>query len=308
MDPVEIIFGKVVRQVKKYMKSVNIEGKGIEKQRKLEHIRIKQYDRLFAQEIKKYAYAIHIDTLHPFHRALLDISPGIENLRKALAQVRAIMNVLASIRDEALFEVTRARSRSELLRVRRAYLGRVKSVLERSRNAFEKIVKAKRTLSSTKGIKIGVPTVVLAGYPNVGKSSLLHALTGSKPEIAAYPFTTKNIRVGFFTYRYVTYQVLDTPGLLDRPPEEMNEIERRALSALTHLADVVVFVYDPLQDIDAQTALLTMLKEFLRVPFIVVVNKTDIADADVEGLRVSAVTGRGVEELKKKIAETLGVV
>lgn len=304
----EMIFGKVVRQVKKYMRSVNIQGKGIEKQRKLEHIRIKQYDRLFAQELKKYAYAINIDALHPFHQAILDISPGIETLRKALAHVRAAMNVLASIRDEALFEITRARKRSDLLKVRRSYLGRVKSVLERTKDAFMAIISARRALSSTKGIKLGVPTVVLAGYPNVGKSSLLYALTGSKPEIAEYPFTTKNIRVGFFTYRYVTYQVLDTPGLLDRPPKEMNDVERRALSALTHLADVVVFVYDPLQDIAPQTALLTMLKDFLRVPFIVVVNKTDVADADVEGLRVSAVTGKGIQELKKKIAETLGVV
>ncbi len=307
MDPVELIFGKAVRETRKYMKSVNIAGRGVEKLKKLEHIRIKTYDRVLAREIKRYARAVDVDALHPFQRAIVDISPGVDRLRRALGQAKAIMNVLASIRDQALYDVAMARGRKDLIRVRRSYLGRVHDVLERSRTVFETIIEAKRALSSIKGVKMGVPTVVLAGFPNVGKSSLLYALTGSRPEIAPYPFTTKNLRVGFFTYNHVKYQVIDTPGLLDRPPERMNPVERRALSAIRHLADAMVFVYDPLQEIAPQTALLTTLKEMLEVPVIVVVNKTDVADAPVEGLRVSALTGAGIEELKLRIFETLGV-
>jgi nucleolar GTP-binding protein len=82
----------------------------------------------------------------------------------------------------------------------------------------------------------------------VGKSSLLRCLSSAKPEIAQYPFTTKEIHVGHIekTEKYITkrFQIIDTPGLLDRPLSKRNEIEKQAIAALTHLADLIVFVLD----------------------------------------------------------------
>jgi len=89
------------------------------------------------------------------------------------------------------------------------------------------------------------PAIVIAGYPNVGKSSFVNRVTRASNQIAEYPFTTKGVQIGHFERDHVRYQIVDTPGLLDRPEDERNDIERQAVSALEHLADVVVFVLDP---------------------------------------------------------------
>jgi len=92
------------------------------------------------------------------------------------------------------------------------------------------------------------PAIVIAGYPNVGKSSFVNRVTRASNQIAEYPFTTKGVQIGHFERDHVRYQIVDTPGLLDRPEDERNDIERQAVSALEHLADVVVFVLDPSGD------------------------------------------------------------
>ena len=68
-------------------------------------------------------------------------------------------------------------------------------------------------------------TVVIAGFPNVGKSTVLRRLTGAKPKVAEYPFTTKGIQIGYLETKWNKIQVIDTPGLLDRPIDQMNNIE-----------------------------------------------------------------------------------
>ena len=59
--------------------------------------------------------------------------------------------------------------------------------------------------------------VVCVGAPNVGKSAFISALSSGNMEVNHYPFTTKRIHLGHFTFRRLQYQMVDTPGLLDRP-------------------------------------------------------------------------------------------
>ena len=67
-------------------------------------------------------------------------------------------------------------------------------------------------------------------------------------EVNHYPFTTKRIHVGHFTFRRLQYQIVDTPGLLDRPMENRNQIEMQAISALEHLGSLVLFLIDDSED------------------------------------------------------------
>jgi nucleolar GTP-binding protein len=63
-------------------------------------------------------------------------------------------------------------------------------------------------------------------------------------EVNHYPFTTKQIHVGHFTHRRLQYQMVDTPGLLDRPMEQRNHIEMQAIAALEHIGSLVLFLVD----------------------------------------------------------------
>jgi nucleolar GTP-binding protein len=88
-------------------------------------------------------------------------------------------------------------------------------------------------------------TMVIANAPNVGKSSLVSCPSTAKSKVAKYPFTTKQIHVGQIFVKGDRVQVIDTPGLLDRPLDEMNKAELQTVLALRYLAKVVVFLVDP---------------------------------------------------------------
>ena len=63
-------------------------------------------------------------------------------------------------------------------------------------------------------------------------------------EVNHYPFTTKQIHVGHFTHRRLQYQMVDTPGLLDRPMAQRNHIEMQAIAALENIGSLVLFLVD----------------------------------------------------------------
>jgi nucleolar GTP-binding protein len=83
--------------------------------------------------------------------------------------------------------------------------------------------------------------VAIAGFPNVGKSTLLNRLTGATAETNAYAFTTKSLNMGAIEYRHNTIQFIDTPGTLARP-EKMNDIERQAYLAMKYAAHLIIYV------------------------------------------------------------------
>jgi nucleolar GTP-binding protein len=155
-----------------------------------------------------------------------------------------------------------------------------------------------------------IPTIVIAGYPNVGKSSLLRCLSSAKPKIAQYPFTTKEIHLGHIekTEKYITkrFQIIDTPGLFDRPLSKRNVIEKQAMAALTHLAGLIIFILDTSEtcgySLEEQTHLLTQIKNmFSGLPTIIVENKADIKKTDSSNLKISCETGEGINILIRKI-------
>jgi nucleolar GTP-binding protein len=152
-------------------------------------------------------------------------------------------------------------------------------------------------------------TIVIAGYPNVGKSSFIRQVSGADPEIAPYPFTTKGIIVGHRQVGRKRVQFVDTPGLLDRPQEERNRIERQALGALLHAASVILFILDPSETcgypIEKQLHLLEELKTLVTAPIIVVQNKADLCT--IPGYAaMSTATGEGVQDVLGRLLTGMG--
>jgi nucleolar GTP-binding protein len=140
----------------------------------------------------------------------------------------------------------------------------------------------------------------------VGKSSILAKLTDSKPEINSYPFTTKSINIGIMKMNNQKIQIVDTPGLLERPFEKINKIEMKAIIALKHLADIILFVFDSSgtsgYKIDEQKRLHEKIKElFPDKKIIVINNKCDLSMDSKADFNVSCMTLEGIDKIKDEI-------
>jgi len=152
--------------------------------------------------------------------------------------------------------------------------------------------------------------VALVGFPNAGKSTLISVISAARPKIADYPFTTLVPNLGVVRHGDAEWVVADIPGLIEGASEGrglghefLRHIERaRALVILVDLAAA-----DGRPPADQEAVLLAELgrhrRDLLDRPRIVVGTKSDIAVADWEGPRLSAVTGDGVRALVGQMAE-----
>ena len=123
-------------------------------------------------------------------------------------------------------------------------------------------------------------TLLVCGYPNVGKSSFMNKVTRADVEVQPYAFTTKSLFVGHMDYKYQRWQVIDTPGILDHPLEERNTIEMQSITALAHLQCAVLYFLDISGQcgfsIDQQVSLFQNISPlFVNKPLLVVATKID---------------------------------
>ena len=246
------------------------------------------------------------ENLPPFYREMADIIAGVDRIRISLSRLSWASRQIRLISKEYVGTIRRSRG-LDTSPARKSAFGRYSSVMRSIEKDLLFLNEARNLLRKMPTINPAVPTILIAGYPNVGKSSFIVRVTGARPEIAMYPFTTRGIFVGHFMRGDQKYQVVDTPGLLDRPMEERNEIERQTVAALSHLQGVVLFILDPSEHcgylIDSQISLAEDLKNWLTLPVLVVANKADILrfGADKDMLHMSTETGEGVNEVLDKL-------
>lgn len=247
------------------------------------------------------------ENLPPFYRDMADVVVGVDAMRISLSRLGWASKQIKDITKEALGKIKRNREGDESA-IRRSAFGRMSSVIKSIEKDLLFLNDARDKLRKMPTIDPDLPTILIAGYPNVGKSSFITCVTGARPEIASYPFTTRGIYVGHFTRDNQKYQVVDTPGLLDRSLSERNEIERQAIAALHHLKGVVLFIIDPSEHsgypLESQLRLVEDIKGWVKLPILVVANKSDILS--YEGVpEMSTMTGVGVCEVLDELVSIL---
>ena len=248
-----------------------------------------------------------LDQLPLFYQELIHNSLNLDSLRHSLGAIQWAEDTCKNIASSQIKSLRRSTDLEFIHKKQREIHGRCTSIVKQIDKDLQVLRDARDFIVKLPDVR-DVPTIVIAGYPNVGKSSLLSCLSRAKPHIAQYPFTTKSIHVGhmkqekdFFTEQF---QLIDTPGLLEQPIDERNDIERIAIIALSHLADIVLFLFDPSEScgytMDEQQKLLTRLKkEFTEAKFIIVKNKSDLLSSNPNEISISCITNEGIEELRK---------
>jgi len=160
------------------------------------------------------------------------------------------------------------------------------------------------------------PTVALAGYTNVGKSTLLNALTDAKVSVNDRLFETLDPTTRGFEHDGRRYLVTDTVGFIRRLPHDLVEGFAATLEE-TLAADLVLHVLDGSAPEDEMDAMAKAVHEVLaeigagELPVEIVLNKLDAVDPLARrrltnrfpgSLQISALTGEGLDELRARIA------
>ncbi|KAF9013838.1 P-loop containing nucleoside triphosphate hydrolase protein [Hymenopellis radicata] len=249
--------------------------------------------------------------------AILTDFPMLDDLHPFLS---SLMNVLY---DKNHYKLALAKDY-----LKKAALGRMATIMRRQKDPLAYLEQVRQHISRLPAIDPNTRTLLICGYPNVGKSSFINKVTRADVDVQPYAFTTKSLFVGHLDYKYLRWQVIDTPGILDHPLEEMNTIEMQSITALAHLKSAVLYFMDLSEQcgytVEAQCKLFHSIKPlFNGKPTLLVINKIDVMrledihpdsrvlvqeiidSEDVTCVQVSCYSEEGVMELKNKACEAL---
>lgn len=222
-----------------------------------------------------------INDLHPFHRDLLDTLYEKNHYKISLASLSRAKTLIEGVSRDYVRLLKFGQSLFQCKQLKRAAMGRMATIVKRLKDPLLYLEQVRQHLGRLPSIDPNTRTLLICGYPNVGKSSFLRAVTKADVDVQPYAFTTKALYVGHFDYKYLRFQAIDTPGILDRPTEEMNNIEMQSIYAVAHLRSCVLYFMDLSEQcgfsLEDQVKLFHSIKPlFANKTVVVVINKIDL--------------------------------
>jgi nucleolar GTP-binding protein len=269
-----------------------------------------------------------LDDIHPFYADMINILYDKDHYKLALGSVNTAKNICQKIASDYVKLLKYGDSLYRCKQLKVAALGRMMTTLKKLNSSFNYLEEVRKHLSRFPSIDPTERTLILAGFPNVGKSSFMNKITYADSEVQAYHFTTQSLFVGHTYYKNIRWQVIDTPGILDRTLEQRNIIEMQTITALAHLDACILYFIDVSENcgysISQQVSLFDSIRPlFKNKPLVIIANKTDlrayndlpekdrkcIEDVAKEHqtylIQMSNTTGNGVFDVKSKACDIL---
>ncbi|MEM0046725.1 MAG: GTPase [Fervidicoccaceae archaeon] len=279
LSPYEEIYEKIYRRI----------GKLIEKQKKGEakdsmdealeivnttfniiHEKLKSYEKFYRIVSKR-------DDLRAYISIVLG-EQALNSIERAARLDGKVRQLYSTLKNE-LLSGDRRNLRNKALEIS----SRLISIVRRNRKLLSEVLEIKKEALLFPDISSKV-TIVIAGAPNSGKSTLASRISNARTEIAEYPFSTKIAVPGrFLAEDILDIAVLDTPGIIHESLSEMSLFERRAVAVLRMSRGILLFLIDPTDSaalsLDEQIKILSRFREEV-AELMVIVNKVDAVNEE----------------------------
>ena len=269
-----------------------------------------------------------LDDIHPFYADLINILYDKDHYKMALGYLNTAKTTCEKISGDYVKLLKYGDSLYRCKQLKVAALGRMMTILKKLNSSLNYLEEVRKHLGRLPSIDPTSRTLLLSGFPNVGKSSFINKITYAESEVQPFHFTTQSLYVGHTYYKNIKWQVIDTPGILDRSLEERNIIEMQAITALAHLDACVLYFVDVSEQcgysIEQQVGLFSSIRPlFKNKPLVIIANKTDLRpynelpqkDKDLLEnaarehntylIQMSNITGDGVADVKASACEIL---
>lgn len=241
-----------------------------------------------------------LNDIHPFYGDLMNVLYDRDHYKLALGHINKAKNIVDNIATDYIRLLKYSDSLYRCKQLKRAALGRMCTLIKKLKSSLSYLEEVRKHLSRLPSIDTNSRTLILTGFPNVGKSSLINNMTKANVDVQPYPFTTQSLFVGHTDYKYSKWQIIDTPGILDHPLDQRNTIEMQAITALAHLNACILFLLDISETcgytIPQQISLFNNIKPLFQAkPLVIVLTKIDLSKYQ----SLSAEMRQEIEELAK---------
>lgn len=251
-----------------------------------------------------------------------------DHFRIALGQISTAKHLVEIVSKDYVRLLKYGQSLFQCKQLKRAALGRMATICKRLKDPLLYLDQVRQHLGRLPSIDPNTRTLLICGYPNVGKSSFIRSISRADPDVQPYAFTTKSLFVGHFDYKMLRFQAIDTPGILDHPLEEMNTIEMQSITAIAHLRSAIMYFMDLSEQcgypVAAQVALFNSIRPLFADKLVfIVVNKIDLCrpedldeetqqliqsllkPGEVELLQLSCTTEEGIMIVRNAVCDRL---
>lgn len=299
----DVAFRKASKRISETKTTIRAKD-SLTKTKQVETSRLEQVKTNLSENLKKILLSFpDIDELDDFYKELINCTLDYKSLKKSLGSVNWAIQKVDYFFKGYKNKIKRSYEYSNVMASKKEFYGRISSILKQINPYLAYLEESRKTMRDYPAIKTSIYTICVAGFPNVGKSTLLAKLTGASPEINSYPFTTKSLNLGYIKELPYNLQIIDTPGTLNRM-DKMNDIELQAYLVIKHLAQVIVYVFDPTLEYseEDQNQLLRVIRKNDK-PVVLFLSKTDVADKSVVEHFKEKYPGiiTDSEELKKRL-------
>lgn len=260
--------------------------------------------------------------MHPFEQEVVVLTLGEGTYEKHIQILRNVYALLHNTGKKFELECQELRTKKEATDCGLRCMEELKNAVNDNADKLQEVASMVKVLRGLPLVDLDKPIFALVGAANVGKSSLVRALSTASPKVANYPFTTRGITIGHIFVEGISYQIADTPGLIYRPNKDRNAIEKLAIAMLVKTQASIGFVFDPTGSSGTSTVDQILLRDELRHRvakarsnhrWIDIISKIDQPSEDLVSLQhrlsshysVSTETNEGLKQLSNSIRQVL---